>query len=101
MNSESKSPHIFNISANLFGLCFVVFTYLGASKISAHTYLDEITAVCMFFFMVSCSASFLSIRSKTDRSRKYEAVADYSFLAGMFTLFFTTMLIVFKAMMLS
>jgi len=96
-SSESKSPHILNISANLFGFCFLIFTYLEANKISPHTYLDEVTAGCMFLFMVSCSASFLAIRSNTSKSHIYEAVADYVFMAGMFTLFATTLLIVFKA----
>ncbi len=99
MATESnKSHHILNTSANLFGLCFVVFTSLKALNLNRETYIDEFTAASMFLFMISSATSFLSIRSETKRSFIYERVADYIFMAGLFTLFLTTMFIVFRVM---
>ena len=99
MNDNSKAPQILNTSANLFGICFAVFSYLRILKIGGETYIDESAAVSMFLFMISCFSSFLSIRSKSARTMMYETIADYVFIAGMLTLFFTTLLIVFKVML--
>ncbi len=99
MEQSNKSPHVFNTSANLFGLCFAVFSYLKALKLSGQTYIDEFTVVSMFMFLVSCSTSFMSMRSNSKRARIYETMADYIFMCGMFTLFLTTMFIVFKVML--
>ena len=80
------------------GLCFVVFTSLKSLKLRAETYIDEFTALSMFLFMISCTLSFLSIRSQSKNTIKYEAIADYVFLSGLFTLFLTTILLVFDVM---
>jgi hypothetical protein len=98
MEQNSKSPHILNTSANLFGLCFAVFTYLKVLHLSASTLIDEFTAVAMLLFMISCTTSFLSIRSKSKRSVLYERIADYVFMAGMALLLLTTIFIVFRVM---
>ncbi len=86
MESRNKSTHILNTSANLMGICFVVFSSLKSIKISDHTYIDEFTALAMFLFMISCTLSFLSIRSQSKNSLKYEIIADYVFLSGLFIL---------------
>jgi hypothetical protein len=96
MKANSKSPHILNTSANLFGLCFVVFSTLKALHLRKETIIDEFTAISMLMFMISCTTSFLSVRSTTSRSLVYERIADYVFMAGLFTLFLTTTLIVFN-----
>ena len=99
MEQNNKSSHILNTSANLFGICFAVFSYLKILKLGGDTYIDEISAVSMFLFMVSCFLSFLSIRSNTRRGKRYEQVADYVFMTGMLTLFIATLLIVCKVML--
>lgn len=99
MESNNKSPHILSTSANLFGLCFVVFTSLKVLKLNASTLIDEFTAVAMLLFITSCTTSFLSIRSKTKRGEVYESIADYVFMAGIGLLFLTTLFIVFNVMM--
>jgi hypothetical protein len=43
-------------------------------------------------FMFSCLCAFLSIRSRSKRADLYEALAEYSFLAGLFIIFFMTLL---------
>ncbi|PQJ09724.1 hypothetical protein CJD36_017495 [Flavipsychrobacter stenotrophus] len=96
MSDDNKSQHILNTSSNLFGFCFVVFISLRALKISERSIIDECTALSMFLFISSCLLSFLSIRSKTNRSAFYERIADYVFLTGLLTLFITTVFVVFN-----
>ena len=96
MERNNKSPHILNTSSNLFGLCFVVLTSLKALKLDKNTYVDELTVVSMFLFLASCMLSFLSIRSKTNRSEQYERIADNIFLGGLVSLFITTLFIMFN-----
>lgn len=55
---NAKAQHILSTSANLFGLCFVVFTYLKANKLDSATYMDECTAFSMCMFIMSCFLSF-------------------------------------------
>jgi len=92
---NNKSSHILSTSATLFGLCYVVFTSLKALKLDGNTVIDEFTAVSMVLFITSCLISFLSIRGGK-KSLLYERIADYLFLAGLFTLFIITIFIVFK-----
>jgi hypothetical protein len=73
MKDNHKSPHILNASSNL----------------SQKTAIDEITTAAIVVFMSSCILSFLSIRGDI---RKYENIANYLFLAGLFILFVTTIL---------
>ncbi|RYF85753.1 MAG: hypothetical protein EON98_05690 [Chitinophagaceae bacterium] len=89
---KDKSPHILNASSNLLGLCFVVLTSLKLLKVSHTTIIDELTLVAIILFMGSCLFSFLSIRGEGRHTRKFENAADYLFLAGLFCLFFTTLL---------
>ena len=96
MDQDVKSPHILNTSATLLGLCFIVLTSLNINNMMEKTIIDELTALAIFMFMVSCILSFLSMRSKKTTSSRYEKIADLIFLAGLFFLFLTTVLIVFN-----
>jgi hypothetical protein len=93
--TNTKSVHILNISATLFGLCYVVFTSLKTLKLDGNTLIDEFTAFSMVLFMTSCLLSFLSVRG-SKRSALFERVADYVFLSGLFTLFIITIFIAFN-----
>jgi hypothetical protein len=93
--ANDKSSHILNTSATLFGLCYVVFTSLKSLRLDANTLIDEFTAISMVLFMISCIFSFLAIR-RAKRSTLFENIADYVFLAGLFTLFIITIAIIFK-----
>ena len=94
MGTNDKSSHILSTSATLFGLCYVVFTSLKTLKLDGNTLIDEFTAVSMLLFMTSCTLSFLSVRSKK-KSALFEKIADWVFLAGLFTLFVITIFVVF------
>jgi hypothetical protein len=73
----------------------VVFTSLKSLRLDANTLIDEFTAVAMILFMTSCIFSFLAIR-RAKRSLLFENIADYVFLAGLFSLFVITISIIFK-----
>jgi len=92
---NGKSSHILNTSSTLFGLCYVVFTSLKSLKLDKNTLIDEFTAVSMVLFMTSCIFSFLSVR-QVKKSLLFENIADYVFLAGLFTLFIITISIIFN-----
>jgi hypothetical protein len=92
---NDKSPHILNASSNLLGICFVVLTSLRVLKLTATTFIDELTAITMVSLIVSCIFSFLSIRSLSNRAAHYERVADMIFMMALVLMFVTTMLIMF------
>jgi len=92
---DGKSSHILSTSATLFGLCYVVFTSLKSLRLDKNTLIDEFTSVSMVLFMTSCIFSFLSVR-RPKRSLMFENIADYVFLAGLFTLFIITVSIIFN-----
>lgn len=94
MNKEN-SPHILSSSANLLGICFLILTSLQVLKLKAGTAIDGILAFAILMFMASCILSFLSMTKKNAISKKYELIAEYVFLSGLFSLFATTMLITF------
>jgi hypothetical protein len=96
--NNNKAPHILNTSANLLGICFLVLTSLKVLKLSGTTFIDECTSVAAILFMSSSILSFLSIRNKSEKSNKYENVADTIFLVGLICLFVTIMMVTFNFM---
>ena len=90
---HDNSPHILNTSATLLGLCFIVLTSLKLNNQSEITLIDELTAIAIIMFMTSSILSFLSMRSKRTPSIRFEKLADFIFLSGLFFLFVTTILI--------
>ncbi|MFT4152851.1 hypothetical protein [Parafilimonas sp.] len=95
-NNNNKAPQILNASSNFLGFCFLVLTSIKLFKFGAVTIIDEVTAVSFVLFMCSCLCAFLSIRSRTKRAELYEAIAEYTFLAGLFSIFFMTILFVLE-----
>jgi hypothetical protein len=94
---NNKSAHILNTSSNLLGLCFIVLTSLQVLKLKQTSLIDEFTAIATVSFMASSLLSFLSIRSSDQKlSEKYENIADFIFMTGLFDLFITTMVITFN-----
>jgi hypothetical protein len=90
---NNRSPHVLNASSNLLGLCFVVLTSLKVLKFSDTTLIDELTIGATILFMISCILSFLLIRIN---NKRYENIADLTFLLGLITLFVTTILFSFN-----
>jgi hypothetical protein len=95
-SNNDKSPHILNTSATLLGICFVVLTSLNVMNLKAKTVLDELTTAAIVMFMASSLLSFLSMRQSAAPGQRYEKIADFVFLSGLFFLFITTMLLAFN-----
>jgi hypothetical protein len=95
-DQNNKSPHILNTSATLLGFCFVVLTSISIKKMGDNSIIDELTALAILTFMVSCVLSFLSMRSTKKSGIQFEKIADFIFLTGLLFLFIATCLIVFN-----
>lgn len=94
---RNKSQHILNTSSNLLGFCLLVLTSLKISKLSEVSRIDEMTGVASILLIASCLLSFLSIRTnKPKLVAKYEGLADYIFIAGLFLVFVITFLVAFS-----
>ena len=91
--NNDRSPHVLNASSNLLGLCFVVLSSIKILNLSEKTIIDDLTTAATILFMISCILSFLAIKKK---GRHYESIADAVFLAGLMTLFVTTILFSFN-----
>ncbi|WP_379963639.1 hypothetical protein [Epilithonimonas sp. UC225_85] len=81
---KKTAPHILNASTNLLGFCLVIITSLKITKFNHHSYLDEFTMGAIFCLTISCTLSFLAIKS-TDKKRsdKFENIADVLFFAAL------------------
>lgn len=89
---SGKSPHILSVSSSLLGFCLIILTSLKVFKQTEKTIIDEIDVVAVILFMSSCLFSFLAIRDEGGRNKRFERIADYIFLAGLFLLFAITIL---------
>lgn len=95
--ASNKSQNILNTSSNLLGFCLVVLTSLKISKLSEVSRIDEMTGIASILLIASCLFSFLSIRTdKVKLVAKYERMADYIFIAGLFLVFIITFLVAFS-----
>lgn len=80
----------------MLGICFVVLTSLNVMDLRHRTIMDELTTAAIIMFMASSLLSFLAIRSDKSPGERFEKIADFVFLAGLFFLFITTMLLAFN-----
>jgi uncharacterized membrane protein SirB2 len=90
----SKSPHILNTASNLLGFCLIVLTSIKVFGKAANTLIDEIDAIAILFFLVSCILSFLSLRKENGKGQKLEKIAEMMFMIGLGLLFIITVLFV-------
>ncbi len=93
---KDRSPHILNTSATLMGICFLVLTSLNALKVTSKTIMDELTTAAIVMFMASSFLSFISMRNQKSPGERIEKIADVVFIAGLFFLFATTLLLAFN-----
>ncbi|MBA3648298.1 MAG: hypothetical protein H0W62_07080 [Chitinophagales bacterium] len=93
---KDNTPYILNTSSNLLGLCFIVLTSLKVLNLSETSIIDELITIAIIMFMASIVLSFLYMRRPKAPGIHYEKAADYIFLAGLFFLFVTTLLITFN-----
>lgn len=79
---KSISHHILPTSSNLLGLCFVLLSFMKVTKTGLVTIIDELVAIAVVLFLAASIFSYVSIRTSTKRSDRYEKIADIIFLAG-------------------
>jgi hypothetical protein len=90
-NSQgSKSHHILSASANMLGICFLIFNIIRVSKMHEKTLLDDLCLVAILLFMASSVMSYSSIRSTTKQD-SYEKAADTIFIGALLFLSLVTM----------
>ncbi len=80
------ADQIFVVSAAMVGVCLTLMGLVGilASLSEVASLTDELLAADAMVFLVSCLASYFALRSRTQAvARRYERVADVSFIVGM------------------
>jgi hypothetical protein len=80
-----RPPHILNASTSLLGICFIVIGGLKLTNSNARSYADEIAWVATAFLFGSALNAYLCIRNSGAKPWQI-AVADWSFLGGLFSL---------------
>ena len=85
-----RHPHILSASTNLLGICFVIIGGLKLTGQNSRSYSDEIAWCAAFFLLASTISSYLAIRNRNTKSW-HAATADWTFLAGIFTLLVSVM----------
>ncbi len=92
-SENPKSHHILPASANLLGICFLIFSIIRVSGIDGKTLIDELCLVAILQFMCSCILSYFSLRS-IKHPASYERWADTIFISGLGFLCLVTIVIV-------
>ena len=94
-DEKDVTIHILPTAANLFGICFLVFSFIRVMKLQDQTLLDELAALSISIFLLACFASYVSIRGN-NRSILYRKAADIFFVVGLILLTFGSLVIVLK-----
>lgn len=81
MKNGNLGNHILPTSANLLGICFLIFSLAHFQERLAATFLDEFSALALLLFLASCFFSYFSLRNQ--KGERYEKIADISFLCGL------------------
>lgn len=81
-SENSISHHILPTSANLLGICFLIFSIIRISGINGKTIVDELCLIAILLFMCSCILSYFSLRS-IKHPASYERWADTIFIIGL------------------
>lgn len=81
MKNGNLGNHILPTSANLLGICFLIFSLAHFQDRLAATLLDEFSAIALILFLASCLFSYFSLRSQN--GERFEKIADISFLCGL------------------
>jgi NADH:ubiquinone oxidoreductase subunit 6 (subunit J) len=80
-----KTHHILSSASNLLGITLLIIAGLHISNTAARTAADEVAWVGAVCFTLSCTLSYLSLRSESDSPRA-ERLADAVFMGGLLAL---------------
>lgn len=95
-NMAEKSTHILATSSNLLGFTFLVLSSIKGLGLPQGGIIDESVAFCVVIFALSSFFSFVSIRTSGEsQSQQFEAIADYIFLVGLFSIVIVAVLLAF------
>lgn len=96
INSDTQvANHILPSSANLLGVCFLIFSLVSTVGKPKETLLDELAIAGVFIFLGSSLFSYLSLRVQ-GRNVLLERIADCIFIFGLVLLTFASLIIAFK-----
>jgi NADH:ubiquinone oxidoreductase subunit 6 (subunit J) len=85
MSEVPKTHHILTAASNLLGITLLIIAGLHIANAAARTAADEVAWVGAVCFTLSCSLSYLSLRSPSESPRA-ERYADAVFMAGLLAL---------------
>jgi hypothetical protein len=95
-DKKNMAKHILPTSANLLGLCFVIFTLKKLWKADGvEMIIDKLDGVVIIVFLAASLLSYASIRAEKN-SDLYERIADTIFLAGLFLLSLVALFTVYE-----
>jgi hypothetical protein len=86
LRDHRVADQIFVVSAAMVGVCLTLMGLVGiiSSLDDVATLTDEMLAADAIVFLVSCLASYFSLRTQSPgRARRYERIADISFVVAM------------------
>lgn len=89
------SDHVLPSSANLLGVCFLIFSLVRSTAVHKNTLLDELTLLSIFIFLFASGFSYLSLRS-AKRDNYFERIADKVFILGLFILAISSLIVAFE-----
>lgn len=85
MTDPPKTHHILSSASNLLGITLLIIAGLHISNTAARTAADEVAWIGAVCFTLSCTLSYLSLRSDSDSPRT-ERYADTVFMGGLLAL---------------
>lgn len=92
--ANNTSPHILSTSANLLGFCLFVIASFHVANRSQNSIIDEITSLIALCLVVSCLSSFISIKTKNQKTEQLlEIIADYLFIVSLIGILLIVLLI--------
>lgn len=93
-SNNNLSNHILPASANLLGICFLIFAMTKALGKADATLIDELAGTDVVIFLLASICSYVSMRK--DRENYFERAADIFFMLGLVLLAVSASLISFN-----
>lgn len=97
MKTRELAQVMLNTAANLLGFCLIVITSLHISDADERMFVDELTMIVALLLTLSSVFSFIVLRhEETGASNKLYLIAASCFMASLFGILVSIVLIVFN-----
>ena len=97
MKNRELAQLMLNTGANLLGFCLIVITALHIADAAERLFVDEVTMIVALLVTLSCVLSFIVLRHEdSPASKRLSAIASYCFMASLFGILVSIVLIVFN-----